>query len=90
MAIARYDLADMLLIIIIAQILASLCNSIMDIIKSRWSRSIFAAYILRIATSNPTRAKRFKKWWSPESWQNKHEYGASGSLKRFLFTTVLV
>lgn len=90
MAIARYDLACMLMIICLGQILASLCNSVMDVIKYRWSRSIFAHYILKIAASRPAFARRFKKWWAPESWQNKHEYGSSRSLKRFLFTTVFV
>lgn len=80
----------MMLIIIIAQILASACNAVMDTLKFRYTRSIFAEYAVKLAYTDPKKALRFRRWWGIESWRNKYTYGEPNSIARLIFSTVMV
>jgi hypothetical protein len=80
----------MILWIIIAQVISSACNAVMDTLKFRYSRSIFAHISVKLAYTDKEKSRRFRRWWGPESWRNKYTFGLPNTLPRLIFTTVLV
>lgn len=79
---------DMLMIVLLslAQILASLSNAVMDVLTFRWYRSIFKKWADQWLDSRPDLSEWIQHWMGPLSWENKYHFGKL----TFLFKTALV